>query len=58
MGHYYRNLTRIIKLIDESIFNDKEKEVYLGILRDQLSSDGLMLLFYNSLQDKMFLAIN
>jgi len=47
-GHYYRNLYRIVKFINESklINNDLKKE-YRGILRAQLSSYELMMLFYN-----------
>jgi uncharacterized membrane protein len=50
LGHYYRNLYRIIKLIDE---NDSltyvEKKNYIGIIKAQLSSFELTLLLYNSL---------
>lgn len=58
-GHYYRNLYRIIKLVQETEFSheteplkkQKEDEVerkkYIGILRAQLSSFELLMLFYN-----------
>ncbi|WP_408894665.1 putative phage abortive infection protein [Paenibacillus taichungensis] len=53
IGHYYRNLYRIIRLIQDEEFdviedkNEKEKKKYRGILRAQLSSYELMMLFYN-----------
>jgi hypothetical protein len=53
IGHYYRNLYRIIRMIQEEGFdeceekNEKEKKKYRGILRAQLSSFELMMIFYN-----------
>jgi hypothetical protein len=53
IGHYYRNLYRIIRLIQDETFdideenNEKEKKKYRGILRAQLSSFELMMIFYN-----------
>lgn len=54
IGHYYRNLYRIIKLIQETEFdsssldnNEKERKKYRGILRAQLSSFELLMVFYN-----------
>lgn len=54
VGHYYRNLYRIVKFIQESDLdidnlevNEIEKRKYYGILRAQLSSFELMMLFYN-----------
>lgn len=53
IGHYYRNLYRIVKLIQEyefsidSSINQLEKKNYRGILRAQLSSYELLMLFYN-----------
>ncbi|MEH7328788.1 putative phage abortive infection protein, partial [Priestia megaterium] len=51
---YYRNLYRIVKLIQEIDFdsenskaNELEKRKYRGILRAQLSSIELLMLFYN-----------
>lgn len=52
-GHYYRNLYRIVKFIQDEHFskdpieNEKEKKKYRGILRAQLSSMELLMLFYN-----------
>lgn len=45
LGHYFRNLYRIVKLIDDSKVDDKK--TYSGIVRAQLSRDELRLLFYN-----------
>ncbi|WP_242321381.1 putative phage abortive infection protein [Bacillus cereus group sp. BfR-BA-01312] len=54
IGHYYRNLYRIVKLIQNTTFNkeskkrdNEEKRMYRGILRAQLSSFELLMLFYN-----------
>lgn len=54
IGHYFRNLYRIVKLIQETEFdsvtpnnNQKIRKNYLGILRAQLSSFELLMIFYN-----------
>ena len=54
IGHYFRNLYRIVKLIQETEFdsvtlsnNKKIRKNYLGILRAQLSSFELLMIFYN-----------
>ncbi|MER2030966.1 MAG: putative phage abortive infection protein [Solibacillus sp.] len=53
IGHYYRNLYRIVKYIQDYKFTENEEEnkslqkEYRGILRAQLSSYELMMLFYN-----------
>ncbi|MFC9657006.1 putative phage abortive infection protein [Bacillus subtilis] len=49
LGHYFRNLYRIVKFIDQSELTDEEKKNYIGILRAQLSTDELSLIFYNAL---------
>lgn len=45
VGHYFRNLYQIIKFIDRSEVPDKP--LYVGLVRAQLSSWELLLLFYN-----------
>lgn len=47
IGHYFRNFHRILKLVDESHVDNKSN--YTGILRAQMSSYELALLFYNAL---------
>ena len=47
IGHYFRNFYRILKLVDESDVDNKSS--YTGILRAQMSSYELVLLFYNVL---------
>ena len=47
IGHYFRNFHRILKLVDESQVLNKDS--YSGILRAQMSSSELALLFYNAL---------
>ncbi len=45
VGHYFRTLYNIFKFIDTSDINNKQ--IYFNILRAQLSSSELSLLFYN-----------
>lgn len=53
IGHYFRNLYRIVKYIQEFEFsekheiNERERKEYRGILRAQLSTYELLMLFYN-----------
>lgn len=50
VGHYFRNLYNIIKFIDESNeLSEEDKMFYSRLLRAQLSSYELVLLFYNCL---------
>lgn len=49
IGHYFRTLYNIVKFIDRSPVEDKQ--TYINILRAQLSSSELNLLFYNCLSD-------
>lgn len=49
LGHYLRNLYRIVKFIHESNLSDEEKKNYIGILRAQLTIDEILIIFYNSL---------
>jgi len=56
-GHYFRNLYRIIKFIDGTIFtknsdeNYKAQYQYTSMVRAQLSDYELLWLFYNCLSD-------
>jgi len=45
IGHYFRNLYTIIKIVDRSSVENKRD--YTNIIRAQLSSSELVLLFYN-----------
>jgi len=45
VGHYFRNLYRIVKFVDEG--EVEHKATYTGILRAQLSTREMGLLFYN-----------
>lgn len=50
LSHYFRNLYHIFKYIYKSnLISKEEKKFYAGIVRAQLSSDELYLLYYNSL---------
>ena len=49
VGHYFRTLYNIVKFIDRS--QVEEKQTYINILRAQLSSSELNLLFYNCLSN-------
>jgi hypothetical protein len=65
LGHYFRNLYHIIRMIDESedlikydesetidqIKSFQERKKYIRIIRAQLSSSELVLLLYNSLTE-------
>lgn len=48
-GHYFRNLYHIVKLVDRNDLEDKQ--FYINIIRAQLSSYELVILFYNCLSD-------
>ncbi|KAA1512944.1 hypothetical protein F1D51_26350, partial [Klebsiella pneumoniae] len=53
-GHYFRNLYRIIKIIDDlpgEYFSVSQKEEYCHTLRAQLSSDELAVLMLNCYGD-------
>jgi len=58
LGHYFRNLYHIIKFIQEEQFseddtkNNEERRKYRGILRAQLSSIEMIILFYNIVYSK------
>jgi hypothetical protein len=47
LGHYFRNLYHLIKFVDNSSLDPSEKAFYTHLVRAQLSSDELLLLFYN-----------
>ncbi len=47
IGHYFRNLYHILKFVDQSKVSDKK--LYAGLIRAQLSTFELVLLFYNCL---------
>ena len=55
VGHYFRNLYNFVKFVDqESDFpkDHKDKKFYTNLIRAQLSSDELGLLFYNCLSNR------
>lgn len=47
IGHYFRSLYHIVKLVDTS--NIENKRLYTNLIRAQLSSYELTLLFYNGI---------
>ena len=49
IGHYFRSLYNIVKFVDNSKVEDKR--LYTNLVRAQLSSYELTLLFYNTLSD-------
>ncbi|WP_267369954.1 MULTISPECIES: putative phage abortive infection protein [unclassified Pantoea] len=51
LGHYFRTLYRVLKIIDGSNLDIRDKISYSRILRAQLSTDELSLLFLNGLKD-------
>ena len=55
VGYYFRNLYNLVKFVDEkSDFpkDHKDKKPYTNLIRAQLSSDELGLLFYNCLSNR------
>lgn len=50
LGHYFRTLYRILKIIDDSTLDLEDKKSYSRMLRAQLSMDELSLLFLNCLK--------
>lgn len=50
LGHYFRSLYHLIKLVDQS--NVENKRLYTNLVRAQLSRFELLFLFYNCLTDK------
>lgn len=52
LGHYYRHMYQMLKLVESASFLDeKEKYRYAKQLRAQLNDDEQVLLYYNSLSD-------
>lgn len=50
LGHYFRNLYHIYKYVYiTELIDDDEKQFYCNIVRAQLSTDELVLIFYNSI---------
>ena len=46
LGHYFRNLFHIVEFVDRSSVEDKR--FYTNLIRAQLSSHELLMLFYNA----------
>ena len=51
IAHYFRNLYRILRFVDDSALDRKDKDALAGILRAQLSNSELGLVFYNGLSE-------
>lgn len=49
LGHYFRNLYNIFRIIDSSSYNLDQKKFYSSIIRGQISNYELLLLFYDGL---------
>jgi len=49
LGHYFRNLYHVLRFVHRSELPDLEKRNYAALVRAQLSSQELVLLFYNAL---------
>ena len=52
VGHYFRHLYNIVKFVDKSASEVVEKKFYTDLIRAQLSSTELGLLFYHGLSDR------
>jgi hypothetical protein len=52
LSHYFRNVYHIFKFIYKSeLIKKSKKQFYASLVRAQLSSDELYIIFYNSLQE-------
>ena len=49
LGHYFRHLYHIIKFVDKSDIEKEDKRTYTNLLRAQLSSYELIVIYYNGL---------
>ena len=52
VGHYFRHLYNIVEFVDKSASEVVEKKFYTDLIRAQLSSTELGLLFYHGLSDR------
>ena len=52
VGHYFQHLYNVVKFIDQSDQDIVEQKFYTDLLRAQLSSTELELLFYHGLSDR------
>ena len=54
IGHYFRHLYNTVKFVDQHKFikEFEDKKSYTNLIRAQLSSNELGLLFYNCLSDR------
>lgn len=54
VGHYFRNLYNCVKFVDQNVFlqDFESKKSYTNLIRAQLSSQELGLLFYNCLSHR------
>lgn len=52
VGHYFQHLYNIVKFIDQNAPEIVEKSFYIDLIRAQLSSTELGLLFYHGLSDR------
>ena len=52
LGHYFRHLYNIVEFVDKSASEVVEKKFYTDLIRAQLSSTELGLLFYHGLSDR------
>ncbi|HHF2921133.1 hypothetical protein D8S93_24550 [Vibrio sp. VGrn 2] len=53
VGHYFRGLYQILSFIDSCELTDSEKEKYSRIVRAQLSTDELAVLYFNCICEKV-----
>lgn len=51
IGHYFRNLYHLIRYVDKTSLVENKND-YIRIVRAQLSTDEICLLFYNCLSEK------
>ena len=54
VGHYFRHLYNTVKFVDRHVFLEEfeERKSYTSLIRAQLSSHELVILFYNCLSHR------
>ena len=52
VDHYFRHLYNVVKFVHQSDFSFEAKKFYTNLIRAQLSSEELGLLFYNCLSKR------
>ncbi|BBR10115.1 putative phage abortive infection protein [Aeromonas caviae] len=52
LDHYFRNVYQVLKLVDDSNLDGIEKKNYSDLLRSQMTSEEIWILFYDCLSER------